>query len=127
MLVASHGDCVELLWVALDKGAVRQPANNGGEGQHNVFPVSCALSVVVQHPVQPSLETTAARLTLSAAGCLGEKRLLGARVEVVFIDGLEVGKEEFGLGEAASALQSTSPHEKFSSPSQGLLAPCTVR
>lgn len=88
-------------------------------------PVLCLwlYNALSSHP----LEKTAARLTLSAAGCLGEKRLLGARVEVVFIHGLKVGKEEFGLGEAASALQSTSPREKFSSPSQGLLAPGTVR
>lgn len=55
MLVESpsqiNSDSVELLWVALDKRAVRQSANNIGEGQRNVFRMSCALCVVVQHPV----------------------------------------------------------------------------
>lgn len=90
-----------------------------------VCPVLCVwlYNTLSSHP----LEKTAARLTLNAVGCLGEKWPLGERVEGAFIHGLKVGKDEFGLGEAASALQSTSPQEKFSSPNQGLLAPCRVR
>lgn len=53
LLVESHSeinnDCSALLWVALDKWAVRQSPR-----WHNVFHMSCASSEVVKHPLQAS-------------------------------------------------------------------------
>lgn len=72
MLVESHSeinnDCFDLLWVALDKWAVRQPPSNVEEGQLNVFPV------VVHHPFQPSsVESCKSVSSVNAVGCLSEK------------------------------------------------------
>lgn len=93
MLVESHSqinnDCFDLLWVALDKWAVRQSPSSVGEGQLNVFHMSSASSVVVQHPFQPSsVENGKSVRSVNVVDCLSEKRLLRGKVEVVFIHSL---------------------------------------
>lgn len=78
MLVESHSelnnDCFDLLWVALDKWAIRQSPSNVGEGQLNVFHMSCASSVVVQHPFHPSSAGNCKSLSsVNVVECLNEK------------------------------------------------------
>lgn len=78
MLVESHSeinsDCFDLHWVALDKWAVRQSPSNVGEGQLNVFHMSCALSVVVHHPFHPSsVENCKSVSSVNVVACLNEK------------------------------------------------------
>jgi len=73
-LLQLNNDCFDLLWVALDKWAVRQAPSSFGVGQLNVFHTSYASSVVVQHPSQPSsVENCKSFSSVSVVDGLSEK------------------------------------------------------
>ena len=125
MLVESHSqrnnDCFDLLWVALYKRPVRQSPSSIGEGQLNVFHMSCASSVVVQHPFQPSsVENCKSLSSVNVVDCLNEKWLLRGRVEVAFVHSLmHRGWERLSLALVKLLLHSSAPaHIKSSAPGE---------